>query len=62
MALAHTPTHVPNHHAHHGGFSGLTGLLLGLLFTVRRGGERRLAGQHERQSIERDVLGLEPAR
>ena len=39
---AHTSP-APNHHAHHRPFSGVSGLLVGLTLTIRRGGVARLA-------------------
>jgi ubiquinone/menaquinone biosynthesis C-methylase UbiE len=41
MTLTHS--HSPNHHAHFRGFSGLPGLLMGLMFTVGRKRDDELA-------------------
>ena len=40
--MTHRTPVVANHHADHGGFAGLSGLLIGLTMTVRRGATARL--------------------
>ncbi len=43
MAATHHHTHAPNHHGHFRGFSGASGLLIGLTMAVGRQGDAELA-------------------
>ena len=54
----HRHLHLPNHHAHHKGFSGVSGLLAALMFTIGRGEDAELAVRLTGTGAGDDVVDL----